>query len=77
MQKKLGKKGVSIFADGGLFFMHDRKDELVNHEMEFPTEFDEKCKCFCSYNKRDFDSFSKSQKEKILTLHHRTIAITT
>jgi hypothetical protein len=38
----MGKNGVSIFADAGLFFMEHRADELVKHELDIPTEFDEK-----------------------------------
>jgi MEDS: MEthanogen/methylotroph, DcmR Sensory domain len=67
----LGKRGVSIFADGGLFFLYGREEELVADEMDLPTEFDTKCRCFCTYHSEDFKNFSKQQEEQLLKHHYR------
>jgi hypothetical protein len=67
----LGKSGVSIFADGGLFFLFERVEELVKHEMDLPTEFDVKCRCFCTYHSEDFKNLSKRQEEQLLKDHYR------
>ena len=71
----LGKSGVSIFADGGLFFMYHRVEELVTHEMDLPTEFDIKCRCFCTYHSEDFKNLSKRQEEQLLKHHYRCFYI--
>ena len=67
----LHKKGLSLIADAGAFFLHKKLEELVKHELSVPPDLGMKCKAFCCYHKNDFESLSEQQKKALLDHHER------
>jgi hypothetical protein len=74
---KLGKSGLAIFSDMGLFFDHNRIDDLIEHEAGLflslsSSIYRNKMKIFCYYNITDFERLTKNQKQGLLNNHSRT-----
>ena len=74
---KLGKSGLTVFSDKGLFFSHNRIDDLIKHEAGLflslsSSIFSDKMKIFCYYNITDFERLTKNQKQGLLNNHSRT-----
>lgn len=74
--ESLGKNGLSMIADAGSFFLHEKLEELLKHELSVPPELGMKCKAFCCYNKRDFGTLVGQQKNALLDHHNRSFALT-
>src|SRR5215211_5329418 len=57
---KLGKSGLAVFSDMGLFFNHNRIDDLIEHETRLFLSLSSssisryKLKIYCYYNITDF-----------------------
>ena len=74
---KLGKSGLTVFSDMGLFFNQNRIDDLIKHEtglflsLSSPI-YSNKMKIFCYYNITDFERLTKNQKQGLLNNHSRT-----
>ena len=73
--ESLGKNGLSMVADAGSFFLHERLQELLKHELSVPPDLGMKCKAFCCYHKGDFNTLVKQQKEALLDHHNRRIIL--
>jgi hypothetical protein len=71
--ESLQKSGLSMIADAGSFFLHEKLGELVKHELSIPPELGIRCKAFCCYHKGDFGSLSEQQKKELLDHHNRRI----
>ena len=74
---KLGKSGLTVFSDMGLFFNHNRIDDLIKHEAGLflslsSSRYTNKMKIFCYYNITDFERLTKNQKQGLLNNHSRT-----
>jgi hypothetical protein len=74
---KLGKSGLTVFSDKGLFFSHNRIDDLIKHEAGLflslsSSILSDKMKIFCYYNMTDFGRLTKNQKQGLLNNHSRT-----
>jgi len=74
---KLGKSGVTVFSDMGLFFNYNRIDDLVEHEaglfLSLSSSINSnKMKIFCYYNITDFERLTENQKQALLNNHSRT-----
>jgi hypothetical protein len=74
---KLGKSGLTVFSDMGLFFNHNRIDDLIKHEMGLFSSlsssiYSNKMKIFCYYNITDFERLTENQKQGLLNNHSRT-----
>jgi MEDS: MEthanogen/methylotroph, DcmR Sensory domain len=74
---KLGKIGLTVFSDMGLFFNHNRIDDLIKHETRLflslsSPMYSNKMKLFCYYNITDFERLTESQKQGLLNNHSRT-----
>jgi hypothetical protein len=67
--KKIGKNGLSILGDIGAYLYKSKSEDLVDYESSLPAKFDLPMKGFCLYHQKDFDSFSREQKQK-LNEHH-------
>lgn len=73
---KLGKSGLTVFSDMGLFFNHNRIDDLIKHEtglflsLSSPI-YSNKMKIFCYYNITDFERLTENQKQELLNNHSR------
>jgi hypothetical protein len=65
---KLGKNGLTVFSDMGLFFNHNKIDELLKHETKlFMSSFlinTNKMKIFCCYNVSDLNLLTYNEKNK-------------
>jgi hypothetical protein len=74
---KLGKSGLTVFSDMGLFFHHYRIEELVKHEsrlfMSSSWIINSKMKIFCCYNVSDLKMLTDNQKQDLLAHHNRVI----
>jgi hypothetical protein len=77
--KTSGKNGVSALGDMGSFFHNHKEDnDLIEHELSLPSEYDEtiNLKTFCLYHKLDFDKkLSEGQKERLLKHHGKNMMI--
>src|SRR5688500_18680178 len=60
--ESLGKQGLSNFADRGLFFLYERKEEMVKHELSVPTELGVNASAFVLIMKEISKLFQKSRK---------------
>ena len=74
---KLGKSGLTVFSDMGLFFNHNRIDDLIKHETRLflslsSPMYSNKMKIFCYYNITDFERLTENQKQGLLNNHSRT-----
>jgi len=70
-----GKKGVSMFADGGSFFHFKKLQELVEHEMSMPSKFDMNLKRFCVLDRKDFDILEEEQRQKLVKHHGKGLTV--
>lgn len=71
---KIGKTGVTIISDMGLFFDLNRFDDLIKYETELLSSiYDMKVKVLCAYNKTDFERFTEYQRQHLLKLHNKII----
>src|SRR5215211_7502478 len=73
---KLGKSGLTVFSDMGLFFNHNRIDDLIKLEAGLflslsSSIYSNKMKIFCYYNITDFDLLTENQKQELLNNHSR------
>jgi hypothetical protein len=74
---KLGKAGVTVISDMGLFFDLDRIDDLIKYETELSSSiYDMKVKVLCGYNKTDFERLREHQRQHLLNLHNNKIILT-
>jgi hypothetical protein len=75
---KLGKSGLTVFSDMGLFFHQNRIDDLIKHETRlfcsssFPICHN-KMKIFCCYTVIDFNLLAENQKQDLLNGHKRVL----
>jgi len=70
----IGKIGVTIISDMGLFFDLNRLHDLIEYETELLSSiYDMKVKVLCAYNKTDFERFIEYQRQHILELHNKII----
>jgi len=73
--KKIGKKGITVIIDMGVFFP-DMLEDIIKHETEISASIrDLKVKVFCNYNKLDFDSLTEKQRQLLLNNHNEIISI--
>jgi hypothetical protein len=75
---KLGKAGITIIPDMGLFFHRNKLEDLTKCEMELMSLVNNiKVKVWCCYNKSDFDMLSEHQmRRNLLEAHdHKVINI--
>jgi hypothetical protein len=75
--RKLGKSGLNVFSDMGLFFSHNRIDDPIKHEAGLFSSlssqiYSNKMKIFCYYNITDFERLTENQKQGLLNSHSRT-----
>ncbi|MDQ3961986.1 MAG: hypothetical protein M3230_05835, partial [Thermoproteota archaeon] len=75
---KLGKSGLTVFSDMGLFFHQNRIDDLIKHETRLFCSssfsiYHNKMKIFCCYNVIDFDLLTANQKQDLLNGHKRVM----
>jgi hypothetical protein len=73
---KLGKTGVTVISDMGLFFHLNRIVDLIEYEIGLSSSiYDMKVKVLCSYNKTDFERLTEDRKQHLLK-HHNKIFLT-
>src|SRR5215212_10278424 len=75
---KLGKSGLTVFSDTGLFFHQNRIDDLIKHETRLfcSPSFSichNKMKIFCCYTVTDFNLLAENQKQDLLNGHKRVM----
>jgi hypothetical protein len=75
---KLGKSGLTVFSDMGLFFHQNRIDDLIKRETRLfcSSSFSichNKMKVFCCYAVIDFDLLAENQKQDLLNGHKRVM----
>ncbi len=73
--KKIGKNGLSVLGDLGAYPYKSKWKELVDYELSLPRKYDLPMKEFCLYHKKDFESFSDEQKQKLIAHHGKAINI--
>jgi len=74
---KIGKAGVTIISDMGMFVDLNRVNDLIKYESELLSSIcDIKVKVLCGYNKTDFEQFIEYQRQHLLNLHNNKIILT-
>jgi MEDS: MEthanogen/methylotroph, DcmR Sensory domain len=74
--KKIGKSGLTILGDVGVYHHECKHTDLVDYEMSLPTKFNHaSMKGFCLYHQKDFDKFSEEQQQKLIEHHGKAIKI--
>ena len=72
---KIGKKGLTVIIDMGVFFP-DRLEDIIKHETEISASIqDLRVKVFCNYNKLDFEGLTEKQRQLLLNNHNEIISI--
>ena len=70
---KLGKTGVTVISDMGLFFHLNRIEDLIKYEIGLSSSiYDMKVKVLCSYNKTDFERLTEDRKQHLLKHHNKS-----
>jgi MEDS: MEthanogen/methylotroph, DcmR Sensory domain len=74
---KLGKAGVTVISDMGLFFNLNKIDDLIKYETELSSSIcNTKAKVLCCYSKSDFELFIEHQRQQnLLKAHNNKIII--
>jgi len=73
--------GCFIIADMGSFYLIRMVNELMKYEASMPLKFDTyekgliKCKAFCTYHQKDFDSLTEDQKQLLFEYHYRNFIV--
>jgi hypothetical protein len=77
--EKLGKAGVTIISDMGLFFDINRIDDLTKNETELLSSIcNMKVKVLCCYNKSDFElSIEHQRQQNLVKAHNNKILLIT
>jgi hypothetical protein len=73
--KDSGRDNVSVIGDMGSFFYYEKKDDLIEWEMELPRKFDMNLKGLCLYHERDFARLSEADKQKLLKNHNKILQL--
>jgi len=68
---KLGKAGITIISDMGLFFHPNKfEEDLIKCETELLSSINDiKVKVLCCYNRSDFDMLIEHRMQKIYSRH--------
>ena len=73
---KLGKTGVTIISDMGLFLHTNRIDDLIKCERGLLSSIrDMKMKVLCCYNRSDFEVFIEYQMQQNLLKTHNKVLL--
>lgn len=73
--KGMGKNGISVLADLGVYLHKSKAEDLIDYESSLPTKSDIAMKGFCLYHRKDFDKFSEHHKQKLIGHHDKAIQI--
>jgi hypothetical protein len=72
---KLGKSGLTVFSDIGLFFYLNRIEDLLKRETAVLLSIhNTKVKIFCCYNIADLRQLTENQKQDLLNHHNKVIS---
>jgi hypothetical protein len=72
---KLGKSGLTVFSDMGLFFYLNRIEDLLKRETAVLLSIhNTKVKIFCCYNIADLRQLTENQKQDLLNHHNKVIS---
>ena len=71
---KLGRSGLTIFSDMGLFFQYNRIDDLIKHETGLflslsSSRYSDRMKIFCCYDLKDFELLAEYHKQMLIDNH--------
>jgi hypothetical protein len=73
--------GKNRLAGMGSFYLIRMVNELMKYEASMPLKFDTyengliKCKAFCTYHQKDFDSLTEDQKQFLFEHHYRNFIV--
>ena len=72
---KLGKAGITIISDMGLFFNPNKFEDLIKCETELLSSINDiKAKVLCCYNRSDFDMLIEhTMQEDLLRAHDNKV----
>ena len=76
------RNGCFVIADMGSFYLIRMVNKLLQYETNMPLKFDAydhgliKCKAFCAYHQKDFDSITEDDKQLLFEHHYRTFIVT-
>lgn len=73
--KNIGKSGLSVVADVGVFIQKDKVEELVNIELTLPKKFNTAYNRFCIYHQKDFDRLTEEQRQRLTERHSKAIRL--
>jgi hypothetical protein len=73
--KSIGKTGISVIIDMGLFY-HGHKEDLIEFEKSVPVKADFTCKSLlCCYNVVDFETLSVQEQELVSGVHNKKLRV--
>ena len=76
------RNGCIVIADMGSFCLIRKVNELMKYETNMPLKFDVynhgliRCKAFCAYHQKDFDTFTEDEKQLLFEHHYRNFIVT-
>jgi hypothetical protein len=76
------RNGCIVIADMGSFCLIRMVNELMKYETNMPLKFDVynhgliRCKAFCAYHQKDFDTFTEDEKQLLFEHHYRNFIVT-
>ncbi len=74
--ESLGKNGVMVISDTGLFFHLNRIEDLILYEKEiFSSASNLNVKIICAYNILDFVRLNDEQKQLLQSSHNKVISL--
>ena len=73
--KKLGKRGLSVVGDLGIFSYMGKIKELDDYELSLPKNYDKCIKCLCLYHQQDFNNLPHEKKQSLVEHHDKIIKI--
>jgi hypothetical protein len=75
------RSGCFVIADMGSFYLFRMVKELMKYEAFMPLKFDGhdnglRCKAFCTYHQKDFDTCTEDEKQSLFEHHYRNFIVT-
>jgi len=74
-KRKLGKDGLTVMCDMGIFFHKKRIVDLILHEtrLSLGSTDDNEVRMICCYEKSHLTLLSQQQKQQILSTHNKVL----
>lgn len=74
-KRKLGKDGLTVISDMGIFFHRKRIVDLISHEtnLSLGANDDNEVRMICCYEKSSLTLLTQQQKQQIFSTHNKVL----